>query len=71
MILVAAGDEERAYALLQAELVQMTIREGAVAARAAIAAVSDSDATLDADRMVTIGFGFSVVGALTSVESVQ
>jgi len=64
--LVAAGDEERAYALLQAELVQMTIREGAVAARAAIAAVSDSDATLDADRMVTIGFGFSVVGALTS-----
>ena len=49
-------------ALLQAELVQMTMRGGASPrARAAIAAVSDSDPTLDADRMVTIGFAFSVV----------
>jgi LuxR family transcriptional regulator, maltose regulon positive regulatory protein len=64
--LVAAGEEDRAYALLQAELVRVTIRGGAIAARAAIAAISDGDATLDADRMVTIGFGLSVVGALTS-----
>jgi LuxR family maltose regulon positive regulatory protein len=64
--LVAAGEEERAYALLQAELVRVTIREGAIAARAAVTAVADGDATLDAGRMVTIGFALSVVGALTA-----
>jgi LuxR family maltose regulon positive regulatory protein len=64
--LVAAGEEDRAYGLLQAELVRVTIQEGAIAARAAVAAVADGDATLDAGRMVTIGFALSVVGALTA-----
>src|SRR6185295_267407 len=67
--LVAAGEEDRAYALLQAEIVRVTIREGAIAARAAVAAVSEGDATLDASRMVTIGFGLSVAGALSSGEA--
>jgi LuxR family maltose regulon positive regulatory protein len=64
--LVAAGEVDRAYELLQAELTPVFMRGGAIAVRALVAALSDSDPTLDAGRMVTIGSALVIAGALTS-----
>ncbi len=68
-LLVSAGEEDRAYALLQAELGHVFMRGGALAVRALTAAVSEGDATLDAGRMVTIGSALCIAGALTSADA--
>ena len=64
--LVAAGDDERAYNLLQAEVGRVFMRGGAIAVRALVTAVSEADPTLDAGRMVTIGSALVIAGALAS-----
>ncbi len=66
--LLAAGDDDRAYALFQAELGQVFLRGGAVAVRALVTAVAGGDATLDAGRMVTIATALAMAGALTSAK---
>ena len=64
--LLAAGDVDRAYEVLQNELVPVFVRGGAIAVRELVAAMSGGDPTLDADRMVTIGSALAIAGALTS-----
>ena len=67
--LVAAGEHDRAYRLLQAELGHVFMRGGAVAVRALVTAVSGTDPTIDAGRMVTNGSALTIAGALTSADS--
>ena len=64
--LVAAGQVDRAYELLQAKIAPVFMRGGAIAVRALVTAVSGGGPTLDADRMVTVGSALVIAGALTS-----
>jgi LuxR family maltose regulon positive regulatory protein len=64
--LLAAGEVDRAYELLQARLIPVFMRGGAIAARALVTAMSAGDPTLDVVRMVTVGYALVIAGALTS-----
>jgi hypothetical protein len=64
--LVAAGQVDRAYELLQTKIAPVFLRGGAIAVRALVTAASGGGPTLDADRMVTVGSALVIAGALTS-----
>ena len=64
--LLAAGEVDRAYELLQAKLTPVFMRGGAIAVRALVTAMSAGDPTLDAGRMVTVGSALVIAGALSS-----
>jgi LuxR family maltose regulon positive regulatory protein len=64
--LLGAGDVDRAYELLQAKLAPVFMRGGAIAVRALVTAMAGGDPTPDAGRMVTVGSGLVIAGALTS-----
>ncbi len=64
--LLAAGEVDRAYEVLQEVLGPVFMRGGAIAVRALVTAMSSGDPTLDAGRMVTIGSALVIAGALTS-----
>jgi LuxR family maltose regulon positive regulatory protein len=64
--LLGAGEVDRAYELLQTSISPVFMRGGAIAVRALITAMSGGDPTPDARRMVTVGSGLVIAGALTS-----
>jgi LuxR family maltose regulon positive regulatory protein len=67
--LVAAGDADRAYSLLQGEHARVFLDTGPMALPALVTAVSEADPTLDAGRMVTLGSALALGGALTSAQT--